>query len=646
MADNQTKQIRIVSAIPLSEQAGSKIAAHFAEKLNYESYELKIDLDPTLIGGLIVYAGDLRYDHSVQGQLNRIAGHLKRRQSAGFSFSEEELQTENGFRDQVNAILAEFDEQPIVAGLADLNTLDQKLSVNDTDRRVDGKETVSSYRLSLDDFMSTSAIDEVGQVVSIGDGIAMVTGMRNCMSNELVLLGERAFGLAMNLEDERIGVVMLQNDDSVRQGTLCKRTGRSIQVPAGRGMLGRVVDALAQPIDGLGPVSSSRRQDLETPAPAIIDRKPITRSLHTGITAIDAMTPIGHGQRELIIGDRQTGKTALAIDSIINQRGKNVYCIYVAIGQKMSTIASVVNTLQRHDAMAFTTVVAASASDSAALQFIAPYTGCALAEGLMHEHQADVLVVYDDLTKHAQAYRSISLLLRRPPGREAFPGDIFYLHARLLERAGQLNDQLGGGSITALPIVETQNGDISAYIPTNVISITDGQIYLESDLFFSGQRPAINVGLSVSRVGGAAQTKAMKKVAGPLRIKLAQYRELEAFAQFGSELDKDTQKQLKTGMALLEVLKQPQYHPVTLQKQVLMLYIANQGVLTEIDREDIDPFLDQFSNYLINRYPTMMAEISEKGLFTDEVALTIDESFKTYWPRWLAEQEDYEAESF
>jgi F-type H+-transporting ATPase subunit alpha len=451
----------------------------------------------------------------------------------------------------------------------------------------------------------------------------------------------QAYGIAMNLEEDRVGIVMLQQDSSIRQGMICKRTGTTVHVPAGKALLGRVVDPLGNAIDGMGPIITDNRRPIEFPAASIIDRQPIDQSMHTGITAIDAMTPIGRGQRELIIGDRQTGKTALAIDAILNQHGKNVSCIYVAIGQKMSTVASVVNILQARGAMEYTTVVVASASATASLQYIAPYAGCAMAEELMYEDHSDVLIVYDDLTKHAQAYRAISLLLRRPPGREAFPGDIFYLHARLLERSARLHQRLGGGSMTALPIVETQSGDRSAYIPTNVISITDGQIYLESELFFSGQRPAINVGLSVSRVGGAAQTKAMKKVAGPLRINLAQYRSLEAFSQFSSELDDDTRIQLKTGERLMEVLKQPQYAPLAVEDQVIMLYLANKGVLVDLDKEDIREFLEDYLRILRGKEEGVLTEIAKDGLLTDQAAAIIDRVVAEYLPRWIAEHEDY-----
>ena len=629
--------IRIVSAVAIDENAARKIADHFAAKLLFADYDLQTDTDPELIGGVIVYAGDYRYDHSIRGQLARIASHLKKRQPLDGDLDGETDLDEQMIQETLNDALASFSEEPIIPGNTNLS--DDR--IGQADEPGFRQRQAEALLILLDAFMYSSTMDEVSLVIRMHDGVATIRGMHNCLSNELVMLGEQTYGIAMNLERENIGVVMLENDNTVHQGTICKRTGAPIRVPAGKSLLGRVVDALGRPIDGMGPVSHSDLRPIEVPAPAILDRKPVTRSLHTGVTAIDALTPIGYGQRELIIGDRQTGKTALAIDAIINQRDKSVQCVYVAIGQKMSTVASVVNTLQRYGALSYTTVVVASASDSAALQYLAPYAGCAMAEGLMERYQSDVLIVYDDLTKHAQAYRAISLLLRRPPGREAYPGDIFYLHARLLERACQLNDERGGGSITALPIVETQSGDISAYIPTNVISITDGQIYLESELFFSGQRPAINVGLSVSRVGGAAQSKAMRKVAGPLRIRLAQYRELEAFSQFGSELDAETQEQLRIGTALLEVLKQNQYHPLPVADQVLMLHLAGQSLMSRLDREDVKRFLERFLQYIHSRYPSMITQISEDGQFTDEHHALLEQAITAFWPRWDAEQEEY-----
>jgi len=535
--------------------------------------------------------------------------------------------------------LSLFDEKPVAPGGQDIFWDSEPLPLSEEEAA--SQTMVDRLRESLETFTTSSTVDEVGQIVSISDGVAYVRGIQNCRNSELIMFSRQSFGIALNLEEDLVGVVLLQQDTTIREGMVCKRTGTTVSVPVGKALLGRVVDPLGMPIDGLGPIDSVNRRPIEYPALSIIDRQSVNQSLHTGITAIDAMTPIGRGQRELIIGDRQTGKTALAIDTILNQKGKDVYCIYVAIGQKMSTVSSVVNLLQNRGAMEYTTVVIASASATAAQQYIAPYSGCAMAEELMYTHNADVLIIYDDLTKHAQAYRAISLLLRRPPGREAFPGDVFYLHARLLERAARRNDRLGGGSITALPIVETQSGDIAAYIPTNVISITDGQIYLETELFFSGQRPAINVGLSVSRVGGAAQSKAMKKVAGPLRINLAQFRELEAFSQFGSDLDSETLKQLKTGERLIEVLKQPQYAPLPMEEQVIMLYLANKGVLTQLDKEDVREFLHDYIHLMHEQHQVMLEEIALSGQFTENTAATIDQTVVGFIARWINEHEEY-----
>ncbi|MHB8963084.1 MAG: F0F1 ATP synthase subunit alpha [Saccharofermentanales bacterium] len=490
-------------------------------------------------------------------------------------------------------------------------------------------------------YQMNAAVDEVGVVISTGDGIAMVSGIANCKSNEILMFAQNSYGIAMNLEEELIGVVLLGAADSVTEGMMCKRTGRTIDIPVGKGLLGRVVDPLGNPIDGQGPVVFSNKREIESPAPSIIERRPVTIGLQTGILAIDSMVPIGRGQRELIIGDRQTGKTAIAIDTIINQKGKDVFCVYVAIGQKMSTVVSVVNSLRKAGAMNYTTVVVAGASAPASMQYIAPYAGCAIAEELMYNEHADVLIVYDDLTKHAHAYRAISLLLRRPPGREAFPGDVFYLHSRLLERAARLNEAAGGGSITALPIVETQGGDISAYIPTNVISITDGQIYLESELFFSGVRPAVNVGLSVSRVGGAAQTSAMKKVAGPLRINLAQYRELEAFSQFGSDLDEATRNQLIKGRNITEILKQAQYSPIPTEEQVVILYLANTNRFAAFDKEDIKLFYKMFSDYVKSIHPEIFDTIRETKAFSEDTQKLVNETFAEYLQIWKAHSEDY-----
>src|SRR5574339_484707 len=436
------------------------------------------------------------------------------------------------------------------------------------------RDQIGSYAVDVD-------VAEVGTIVSVGDGIARVHGVEKTMAGEMLEFPHGVYGIALNLEEESVGAVLLGEYAEIREGDTVKRTGRIISVPVGEELVGRVVNALGQPIDGKGPIVTKQFSEIERLAPGVVDRQPVKEPLQTGLKAIDAMVPIGRGQRELIIGDRQTGKTAVAVDTIINQRGKGVICIYNAVGQKQSTVAQVVRTLEEYDAMSYTIVVSASASDPAPMLYISPYSACAIGE-FFRDSGRHALVVYDDLSKHAQAYREISLLLRRPPGREAHPGDVFYLHSRLLERAAKLNDARGGGSLTAIPIIETQAGDISAYIPTNVISITDGQIFLESDLFFAGVRPAINVGISVSRVGGAAQTKAMKSVAGRLRLDLAQYRELEAFAAFASDLDAATKKQLERGARTVEVLKQPQYQPVSVEQQVMIIYAVTNGFLDDI----------------------------------------------------------------
>ncbi|MBQ7833656.1 MAG: F0F1 ATP synthase subunit alpha, partial [Lachnospiraceae bacterium] len=440
-------------------------------------------------------------------------------------------------------------------------------------------------------------VSDVGTVIQVADGIARVHGLESAMQGELLEFPGEVYGMVMNLEEDNVGAVLLGNQKSISEGDIVKRTGRVVEVPVGDAMLGRVVNALGQPIDGKGPIVTSKYRQIERVASGVITRKSVDTPLQTGIKAIDAMVPIGRGQRELIIGDRQTGKTAIAIDTIINQKGQNVKCIYVAIGQKASTVASIVKTLEEYGAMAYTTVVASTASELAPLQYIAPYAGCAIGEEWM-ENGEDVLVIYDDLSKHATAYRTLSLLLRRPPGREAYPGDVFYLHSRLLERAARMNEEYGGGSLTALPILETQAGDVSAYIPTNVISITDGQIYLETEMFNSGFRPAVNAGLSVSRVGGAAQIKAMKKIAAPIRVELAQYRELASFAQFGSELDADTKEKLAQGERIKEILKQPQYKPMAVEYQVIIIYAATNKYLLDIPVEDITRFESELFEFI------------------------------------------------
>ena len=471
------------------------------------------------------------------------------------------------------------------------------------------KEQIKSYSTKLE-------VSDVGTVIQVADGIARIHGLEKAMQGELLEFPGEVYGMVLNLEEDNVGAVLLGDSKSISEGDTVKTTGRVVEVPVGDAMLGRVVNALGQPIDGKGPIETTKFRQIERVASGVIARKSVNTPLQTGIKAIDSMVPIGRGQRELIIGDRQTGKTAIAIDTIINQKGQNVKCIYVAIGQKQSTVASIVGTLEEYGAMDYTTIVAATASELAPLQYIAPYSGCAIGEEWMENGQ-DVLIVYDDLSKHAAAYRTLSLLLKRPPGREAVPGDVFYLHSRLLERAARLSDALGGGSLTALPIIETQAGDVSAYIPTNVISITDGQIYLESEMFNSGFRPAVNAGLSVSRVGGSAQIKAMKKIAGPIRIDLAQYKELAAFAQFGSDLDADTKEKLAQGERIREVLKQPQYKPLPVEYQVMIIYVATHKYLLDVHVEDITRFEKEFYEFIDTKYPDIPASIKTEKVITE-----------------------------
>ena len=471
------------------------------------------------------------------------------------------------------------------------------------------KEQIERYSSQLD-------VSDVGTVIQVADGIARVHGLENAMQGELLQFPGDVYGMVLNLEEDNVGVVLLGSASNIEEGDIVKTTGRVVEVPVGDALLGRVVNSLGQPLDGKGPIQTDKFRKIERVASGVITRKSVDTPLQTGIKAIDSMVPIGRGQRELIIGDRQTGKTAIAIDTIINQKGQNVKCIYVAIGQKASTVANIVKTLEEFGAMAYTTVVVSTASDLAPLQYIAPYSGCAIGEEWM-ENGEDVLVVYDDLSKHATAYRTLSLLLRRPPGREAYPGDVFYLHSRLLERAVRVSDEYGGGSLTALPIIETQAGDVSAYIPTNVISITDGQIYLETEMFNSGFRPAVNAGLSVSRVGGAAQIKAMKKIAAPIRTELAQYRELASFAQFGSELDADTKEKLAQGERIKEVLKQPQYQPMPVQYQVIIIYAVTKRFLLDVPVEDITGFEKEFFDYLDTKHPEIPAAIAEEKVISD-----------------------------
>ncbi|MCM1400303.1 MAG: F0F1 ATP synthase subunit alpha [Clostridium sp.] len=484
------------------------------------------------------------------------------------------------------------------------------------------KEQIKNYKLQLE-------TSDVGTVIQVADGIARIHGLENAMQGELLLFPGDVYGMILNLEEDNVGAVLLGDAKNINEGDIVKTTGRVVEVPVGDAMLGRVVNALGQPIDGKGPIETKKTRQIERVASGVIARKSVDTPLQTGIKAIDAMVPIGRGQRELIIGDRQTGKTAIAIDTIINQKGQGVNCIYVAIGQKASTVANIVKTLTEYGAMEYTTIVASTASELAPLQYIAPYSGCAIGEEWMEEGK-DVLVVYDDLSKHATAYRTLSLLLRRPPGREAFPGDVFYLHSRLLERAAKLSDELGGGSLTALPIIETQAGDVSAYIPTNVISITDGQIYLETEMFNSGFRPAVNAGLSVSRVGGAAQIGAMKKLASPIRVELAQYRELAAFSQFGSELDADTKERLAQGERIKEMLKQPQYKPMPVEKQVVIIYAATKKYLLDIDVDRVLEFEGGLFEFISTKYPEIFEGIKTEKKLTEAIEETLVKAIEEF----------------
>ena len=484
------------------------------------------------------------------------------------------------------------------------------------------KEQIKNYTAKLE-------TTDVGTVIQVADGIARIHGLENAMQGELLEFPGEVYGMVMNLEEDNVGVVLLGDSRAVNQGDVVKTTGRVVEVPVGDALTGRVVNALGQPIDEKGPIDTDKYRPVERVAYGVIDRQAVDTPVQTGIKAIDSMVPIGRGQRELIIGDRQTGKTAIAVDTIINQKGQNMHCIYVAIGQKASTVAGIVKTLKEHDAMEYTTVVASTASELAPLQYIAPYAGCAIGEEWM-ERGEDVLIIYDDLSKHATAYRTLSLLLRRPPGREAYPGDVFYLHSRLLERASRLSKELGGGSLTAIPIIETQAGDVSAYIPTNVISITDGQIYLETEMFHAGFRPAINAGLSVSRVGGAAQIKAMKKIAGPIRTELAQYRELASFAQFGSELDDDTRERLAQGERIKEVLKQPQYQPLAVEKQIVIIYAVTRKYLLDVPVERIAEFEKGLYEFVETKYPEIYKAIRETGEINSETDVLIQKAITEF----------------
>ena len=633
-AKSRGPSLRIETAGDIPEEKLTRVAAKFAEVNEIEDYRLSIELRENLIGGFIIYFQGSRYDYSVKGQLARIGSFIKRTRSIdGY---------EDGIAAQRKALTEDF---PATKVKKDLETALEQFPESNM-LSIDNVEIFELTDEELDKrvenaFVSREHKDEIGRVAAISDGVASVTGLRNCMLNELIYFASGATGIAMNLEKTKVGVVLLTGEDTVVESMTCKRTMTTCSVPVGMGLLGRVVDALGHPIDGKGVIRYTEERPVESPAPSIIDRAPVDTPLFTGITAIDALTPIGRGQRELIIGDRQTGKTSIALDTIINQKNENVICVYVPIGQKMANIVATAGLLEKRGALDYTVIVAASASESAAMQYIAPFSACAIAEKFMYDYHKDVLIVYDDLSKHAQAYRAISLLLRRPPGREAYPGDVFYLHSRLLERAAKLSDELGGGSITALPIVETQGNDISAYIPTNVISITDGQIYLSPELFFSGQRPAVNVGLSVSRVGGAAQTKAVKKVAGPLRISLAQAREMASFSQFGSDLDENTQLQIKRGVVLNEVLKQERFSPLTMAAEVILLYCATSDKFNFLATEDITEFYTALFADIRLRHPNIFEEITDGKVFTDEIKSEIDSAYEEYKETFLAEHEEY-----
>ena len=584
VASNGIIPVVLTTAKELTVSEKDTVAKFIGDKLGYLVY-LETTVDPSIIGGSVLKAGDQIYDASVKRQMEKVSDAMAKNNAKG--------------------------------SLTDFSAVAESLAktVEETDIKPD--------------------MEEVGTIEKVGDGIATVTGLGHAMAGELVSLNGGVSGMVQNLMPDRVGIVLMGGETTVKQGDIVRRTGKLMQVPVGDGLLGRVVNPLGEPIDGLGEIKYNATRPVESPSPGIADRKPVDVPLQTGIKAIDAMVPIGRGQRELIIGDRGTGKSSIAIDTIINQKGNGVICVYVAIGQKASTVARLSRTLEKYGAKDYTIIVAATAAQSAPLQYLAPYAGVSMAEYFMDQGK-DVLCIYDDLSKHAVAYRAMSLLLRRPPGREAYPGDVFYLHSRLLERAARRNEQAGGGSITALPIIETLAGDVGGYIPTNVISITDGQIYLETDLFYAGIRPAINVGLSVSRVGGSAQIKAMKSVAGTLRLDLAQYRELAAFAQFGSDLDKTTKAQLDRGIRMTELLKQPQYSPLPVQKQVMSIFAGTKGYLDDVATSDVTRFEAEMLKYLDTNAPEIGEDIVKNKKITDanEAALkkAIEDFKQTFTP--------------
>lgn len=579
---NNVTHATVTCTTPPTDEQLKGIVNFIKKETNSEDVQVDVKEDKSIVGGFIISVEGKEYDFSLKAKMNAIKEQLMN-----------------------SAKHADGDNENVLAVL---------------------RKNVKDFRISTEG-------EEIGQISKVGDGIATVVGLGNAMYGEIVVFEDGTKGMVQNIGVNSIGCILFGSDEDIEQGTKVKRTYKKAGVPVGDKFIGRVVNALGEPIDGNGDIEASDYRAVEQSAPSIVERKSVSVPMETGILAIDSMFPIGRGQRELIIGDRQTGKTSIAVDTIINQKGKDCICIYNAIGQKASTVAKLVNTLQKNGAMDYTIIVCASASDSASLQYIAPYAATSMAEYFMYQGK-DVLIVYDDLSKHAVAYRSISLLLGRPPGREAYPGDVFYLHSRLLERSSRLSDELGGGSITALPIIETQAGDVSAYIPTNVISITDGQIYLESDLFFSGQRPAVNVGLSVSRVGGAAQTKAMKKAAGSLRVDLAQFREMEVFTQFSSDLDEDTKTQLKYGGGLMELLKQPLTHPMSLAQQVVTLVAATGKRFIDVPRDKVKAFQAEMLNYFETHHEDIMSEINTQKVIDDElresILSTVDEFRKAY----------------
>ena len=588
--DNNKKELKVslFYVTPPVDSQLDKIKDFVAAKEGVNKDEVKIDLveKKDLVGGFVLRVGTHEYDWSTKGRLDQLMSEL--------------LSSDDGSSEK-----------------SDVNYLDDGL-----DAAQIAKDRLSKLRSSIESFTPNTKEQEVGFVVAVGDGIAKIQGIDHAMYGEIIEFESGAKGMVQDIKSDSIGCILFNKEDSVAEGDRVNRTGKKTGVPVGEGFLGRVVDALGTPIDGGGDIIASDFRPVEHEAPGIIDRKSVSVPLETGILAIDSMFPIGRGQRELIIGDRQTGKTSIAVDTIINQKDKGVICVYVAIGQKASTVAKLVNTLDKHGALPYTIIMAATASDSSALQYIAPYAATSMAEYFMYKGK-DVLIVYDDLSKHAVAYRALSLLLERSPGREAYPGDVFYLHSRLLERSSRLSDEAGGGSITALPIIETQAGDVSAYIPTNVISITDGQIFLESSLFFSGQRPAVNVGLSVSRVGGAAQSKAMKKASGSIRIDLAQYREMEVFTQFSSDLDQVTKNQLTYGKGLMELLKQPLCRPLSLHEQVITLVVATKKVMMLVENEQIKDFQIQMLDYFEAHHPEIIREIENQKMLSEDLTQRI-----------------------